>query len=156
MRIYCAVLVILLMAGCSSAELDILSHPLTSGGTLSDRAGAANRAVVLLIRPSDSFTCGNHISRWMDWGRRHPGRFLLVFSRAPTEAERKQLLLLRIRPDAVLASSRTASRGATPYEYLISDSRVVHRGQVQPGVPESPLLIAMEQEGRRAAGTQDF
>jgi hypothetical protein len=154
MRI-CRAALFLLLIGCSPAELDILSHPLASGGTVADRKGEADRAVALLIRPSDVFTCGNHISRWLDWGREHPGRFLLVFSREPTEAERKQLRLFRIRPDATLVPSRAASRQAVPREYLISEGRVVRTGQVEPGVPESPLLIAMEREDRRAA-LQDY
>lgn len=147
-------LILLLSVGCSSPEFDILSHPLASGGMLGDRVPAADRSVILLVRPSDAFTCGNHISRWMEWGRRHPGRFLLVFSRAPNPVEQKQLFLYRIRPDAVLGSSRTAGQTDTPYEYLVAGGRVAASERVQPGVPETRLLALMEQESKSVVAAQ--
>lgn len=139
-----AVLGLLLLA-CSHPEPDVLAHPLDSGGTLADRLSPQDSVVVLVIRPSDAFTCGSHISRWMEWGRTRRGQFLLVFSRPPAPAERRQPLLHRLRPDAVLASSRGAARTPVPHEYLITQRRVVISHAVQPGIPESPLLIAMEQ-----------
>lgn len=146
-------LIVLLLAGCSSRDADILSQPVASGGTLADHA-SQDSSVILLIRPSDSFTCGNHISRWQEWGRKHPGRFLLVFTREPTDRERKQLLLYRIRSDAVLAAGRASDKSRTPYEYLITNRRVARAALVEPGVPETPLLSMMEQVDRRAVAAQ--
>lgn len=134
----------LLALGCSSEQMDILSHPLDSGGSLDQQLSRSSATVVLAIDPTDFVTCGSHVSRWMEWGRKNPGRLSVVLTRIPDEADRKQLLLYRIRPDAVLKRSQAADRLPTPYEYLVANGRIVFSEQVSAGSPESPLLKAME------------
>lgn len=145
MRFVLVMIGLVASAACSPGELDVLSQPLADGGTLADRVDSGKFTAVLVIRPEDAFTCGNHISRWVEWGRRHPGRFLLVFDRPPTEIEQKQLTLLRLRPDAILATGRARSRRGGPYEYIIRANQVVASHPVEPGTPETPLLNAVEQ-----------
>lgn len=133
-----------LLAGCAAPETDILKHPLVSGETLAQRLPPRSPAVALLIDPADIVLCGNHISRWMEWDRRNPGHLAVVLTRPPTEPERKQLVLFRVRTDAVLRKTRRFEPVPTPYEYLVSDGTVVLSEQVAPGSPESPLLRAFE------------
>ncbi len=134
-----------LAAGCSAPETNILNYPVASGGTLAQHVTAQAPSVILLLDPSDIVVCGNHISRWLEWERRNPGRVLLVLTRAPSEADRKQLLLFRIKPDAVLGTPRGYARVPTPYEYLAADGKIVLSEQVPVGAPESPLLKVFEQ-----------
>lgn len=77
-------------------------------------------------------------------GPAEPGAVSLVLTRAPGEAERRQLLLFRVVPDAVLATNRGYERVHTPYEYLVADGKIVLSEQVPVGSPESPLLEAFE------------
>jgi hypothetical protein len=149
MRLTGVVTILIALAACTPGKPDILAQPLAGGGTLADRVDGVPFSAVLLIGPGDAFTCGNHISRWMEWGRKHPGRFLLVFDRSPTELEQQQLTLLRVRPNAVLAPGRARSRQLEPHEYIIRDRQVVVSHPVEPGTPETPLLKAVE-EGRLA------
>lgn len=86
----------------------------------------------------------------MEWDRRNPNQLAVVLTRPPTPEDRRQLLLFRITPDAVLKPTRKFQHVPTPYEYLISDGKVVLSEQVPEGTPESPLLKAFE-EGRVAA-----
>lgn len=134
-----------LTAGCSAPETNILNYPVASGGTLAQHVAAQSPSVILLVDPSDIVVCGNHISRWLEWERRNPGRVSLVLTRAPSEADRKQLLLFRIKPDVVLGTMKGYARVPTPYEYLVSDGNVVLSQQVPVGSPESPLLKVFEQ-----------
>lgn len=133
-----------LVVGCGAPETNILNYPVVSGGSLAQHVSRQSPSVILLLDPADVVVCGNHISRWMEWDRRNPGRLSLVLTRAPGEAERRQLLLFRIEPDAVLATNRGYARVHTPYEYLVADGRIVLSEQVQVGSPESPLLEAFE------------
>lgn len=137
--------VLLLFAACGRSGADILRHPLVTGGTLEDRVSSEAASVVLVIDAADIATCGNPISRWMEWGHRNPGRLSLVLKQIPDEAARRQLLLYRLQPAAVLSPSRAAERLPTPYEYLVEHGRVVFSQQVPAGTPESPLLVAMEE-----------
>jgi hypothetical protein len=139
-----------LAASCSPPETNVLNYPVASGGTLVQHVSRQSPSVILLLDPADIVVCGNHISRWMEWDRRNPGRLSIVFTRAPSEADRRQLLLFRIKPDVVLGTSRGYTRIPTPYEYLVVDGSVVLSEQVPVGSPESPLLRAFE-EGQVAA-----
>lgn len=137
--------VVALSAGCSAPETNILNYPVVAGGTLAKHIAPQSPSVILLFDPSDIVVCGNHISRWLEWERRHPGQVFLVLTRAPSEADRKQLLLFRIKPDAVLGTARGYARVSTPYEYLVADGTIVLSEQVPVGIPESPLLNVFEQ-----------
>jgi hypothetical protein len=131
-------------AGCGVPETDILRYPVESGGTLAQHVSRELPSVVLMLDPADIVVCGNHISRWMEWGRTNPGRLSIVLTRPPGAADRRQLLLFRVHPDAVLGRTSKYARVPTPFEYLIADGSVVLSEQVPVGSPESPLLIALE------------
>jgi hypothetical protein len=136
---------VVLAAGCGATETNILNYPVASGGTLAQYVPKQSPSVILLLDPADVVVCGNHISRWTEWDRRNPGRLSIVLTRPPSEADRRQLLLFRVRPAAVLGTSRRYARVPTPYEYLVADGNVVLSEQVPVGSPESPLLKAFEQ-----------
>jgi len=136
--------VLLILAGCVSPESNITMYPVTSGGTLGQHLESRSSAVVLVLDPADLVVCGNHVSRWMEWGREHPGQLLIVLSKVPSQADRKQLLLFRVRHDAVLQGSRKFARITTPHEYLVENGQVVLSEPVPVGSPESPLLKALE------------
>lgn len=135
----------LAMGACSPADARLESWPLESGGTIAGMAPAQEQVVVLLVAPSDFFRCANHISRWLEWSRSHPGRFRLVYTRPPTEGEGRQLSPYRVRVDATLRRTRAEPPGGTPYELLLSRGNVVYASRVSPGMPDSPLLRAMEE-----------
>jgi hypothetical protein len=137
--------VVVLAAGCGAPETNILDYPVASGGTLAQHVARQSPSVILLLDPADIVVCGNHISRWMEWERRNPGRLSIVFTHPVSEADRRQLLLFRVQPDVVLGTSREYARVPTPYEYLVADGKVVLSEQVPVGSPESPLLEAFEQ-----------
>ena len=135
---------VLLAASCSRKDAGLLSYRLQTGaGSVVDLAAPNAFSVILLIEPADVFACGNHISRWMEWERRHPGQFVLLFSRAPRADEQRQLVIFRIRPDGILADGTSGPE--RPHEYLVSGGKVVLSQEVAPGSPDSPLLKAVEQ-----------
>lgn len=140
----------MLATGCGSPETNILNYPVVSGGTLMQHVSGQSPSVILLLDPADIVVCGNHISRWMEWDRRNPGRLSIVLTRTPSEVDRRQLLLFRIEPDVILGTSRRHARIPTPYEHLVADGRIVLSAQVPVGSPESPLLKVFE-EGQVAA-----
>lgn len=135
----------MLATGCSAPETNILNYPVASGGILMQHVSRQSPVVILLLDPTDIVVCGNHISRWMEWDRRNPGRLSIVLTRAPSEVDRRQLLLFRIKPDVVLSTSRRYASVPTPYEYLMVDGRIVLSEQVPVGSPVSPLLEMFEQ-----------
>jgi hypothetical protein len=139
-----ALIVGILLLGCSPQPVDILSHPLHSGRTLGEQLPADSSSVVLVIAQADLAVCGNHVSRWIEWRRSNPGRLSIVLKKAPDPAGQKQLLMFRIRPDAVLAASHAASELPTPHEYLVVHGRVVFSEAISAGAPESALLKAFE------------
>jgi hypothetical protein len=140
----------MLATGCRTPETNILNYPVASGGTLMQHVSRQSPSVILLLAPADIVVCGNHISRWMEWDRQNPGRLSIVLTRAPSEVDRRQLLLFRIKPDVVLGTSQRYARVPTPYEYLVAEGRIVLSQQVPVGSPVSPLLEAFE-KGQVAA-----
>jgi hypothetical protein len=138
-----SILCVLFLLACAAPPDDILSRRLQGGGTLADLARSHPFTVIMIVRPADAFTCGNSISRWMEWGRHHPGQFALIFDRPATSAEGRQLVPFRIRPAGILSSRMRPASG--PQEFLVADGRIVLTQVVQPGIPDSPLLKAVEQ-----------
>lgn len=143
-RIQLMVLAVL-AASCGAPETNILNYPVASGGTLVQYVPRQSPSVILLLDPADIAVCGNHVSRWMEWERRNPGRLSIVLTRTPSEVDRRQMLLFRINADAVLRASGKHAGVPTPYEYLVADGRIVLSEQVPVGSPESPLLRVFEQ-----------
>lgn len=93
---------------------------LEGGGTVESHAAATGATVVLVVDPGDFSRCFVPLSRWVEWGRRHPGRLALLLSRPATESERRQLVRFRVRPDGVVTG---AARRTSPAELLFVDGR---------------------------------
>lgn len=141
---------VVLAAACHREPDLPLSYRLQGGKTLAARTAGDRYVVAVLAQPSDVFSCGTVISNWVEWGRRHPGQFLLVFTRPPTLAEQRRLRLYRLHPDEVLDPRIRRLAGQPPLEMMINAGRVVVQGPLPPGLPESPLLTALER-GRAPA-----
>jgi hypothetical protein len=82
-------------------------------------------AIALVYEPAQCFSCFGALQGWVEWGRENPGRLRLLFTRAPSPEEQRQLAIYRIAPDAVLTEEQwpSAARLETPLEYLITDGQ---------------------------------
>lgn len=85
-------------------------------------AADSGAVVVLAMDPSEVFTCSAMLMQWLEWRRGQPERFRLVFTRAPSPAERRRLRAVRLPLAGVLANG---PRSGTPMEVVIRGGRVI-------------------------------
>jgi hypothetical protein len=129
-------------AGCAPAPEALASRTLLSGTTVAALAGANDTTVVLVYSPSDCFKCFGSLQSWLDWGRKHPRRLVLLFTREPRPAERLQLATYRIRPAGII-SPRAIDRArpiATPAEALFVRGRLDYMDVLRRRELVTPLL----------------
>lgn len=89
-----------LLLACGHAG-DRTSIRLYDGQTLGSRLRGVDSAVVLLWDPADCTSCGLLVNRWLEVRRQLPANVLLVLTRLPSEYERRDLVIHRIRPDGI-------------------------------------------------------
>jgi hypothetical protein len=143
-----APLPIVALAACARP---VESRSLASGATVRSLVAVHDTSVILVYRPSDVFLCNGSLQPWLEWGRRNPGRFALVFTRPPSEAERIQLANFRIHPAGVLERS-TADRlhpPSAPVELLMVRGSLVATQHVIRRQLTSPLLRKLTASPRR-------
>lgn len=128
----------ILAGACSNPDLALQDLPLKGGPALKEAVPVSGPAVVLIYDPADCFTCFNSLSEWIAWGRQHPENFLLIFTREPLPAERKQLSTYRIRAGGTLAT-RGSLGFNTPLEVLFLDRKIVHT-TMTPAARQTMLL----------------
>lgn len=78
--------------------------------------------VVLVMDPSEAFTCAAMLMDWLEWRRIEPQRFRLVFTRQPTQTEIRRLRAVRLPVFGTLANG---PRHGTPMEVVLHSGRVV-------------------------------
>jgi len=100
-----------------------------------------------VIDPNDVPACQNVLAGWLDWKVRSGEAFHLLLSRPPTDAERRILLTLGIRPNGVLRNGRSL-RGFTPAEFVVSDGGAVYEAYRVAGA--SSLLADLRDRPLRA------
>lgn len=127
------------ISACSRAPVPLSAAPLTEGGTVARLLPARGTTVALVVRPSDVFNCYQPLWAWNEWRRQHPGGVVLLFTREPTPEERRQLVLRRVRPDAVLAPGGFRP-AASPAEYVVARGRVVRATTGRFGTATANLL----------------
>lgn len=138
------VVALLVLGACAIPERPVTEWPLNTGQTIQDLLPGSGPAAVLVYDPADCFTCSSSIAEWMAWESHYPGRVLMVFTREPTPAERKRLVLHRITADGILGEplARLSASSETPVEFAILDGRTVQYGRLHPRILTEP--------GRRA------
>lgn len=130
----------LLLAACSRGVVPLAEAPLAGGGTVRELIPASGPAVVVVLRPGDALGCYQSVWSWREWERKNPGRFVLLFTAEPTEAERRQLVPRRIRPDGVLQGG---AGGAAPAEHVF-DGRIL-KNSTEGGL--GPATARLEEAG---------
>lgn len=157
MRRLCTLAALLVVAACSSSQ-EIESPE----GLIRSLVPSPSLTAVLVLDPQHAFECYGALWEWREWGRKHPGQFNLVFSRAPDRAEKHRLALLRVRADMILPDS-ISSEFPTPAEFVLEQGNIVYRnvgsyGQLTGGVVHlgdganlEALLRATRQDSARAS-----
>jgi hypothetical protein len=141
-------MLVLILCGCGAEPgWDLREQALATGGRVGDLT-AAGPTVVLLLSPEDVFTCGSHVSMWMEWARRG-GTLRVIFTREPTASEKQHLATARISDFHVLARATRRRLPDTPREYLVMDGEVRYSMDVRAGQLGSALLTRAQQ-GRLA------
>jgi hypothetical protein len=92
----------LVVTGCAEPTEGLLDTQLTSGGDLRAALQSSDTAVALLLDPAECSSCDPLLRRWIAAQARHPEKVLLVLTRTPSEHERRDLILRRVRPVGVL------------------------------------------------------
>jgi hypothetical protein len=92
----------LVVTGCTEPTERLLDTQLTSGGDLRAALKSKDTAVALLLDPAECSSCDPLLRRWLAAQARQPEKILLVLTRTPSEHERRDLILRRIRPAGVL------------------------------------------------------
>ena len=116
------------------------SWRLEEGGTLGSIYAASDTGVVLLLDPSQCFSCTSLLSQWLGWRAENPDRFSLVLSRSPQEWERPRLAPIPVF--GTLSVSPLTLR-ELPVELVFSRSKAVYRSPGLLGVSTSELLAGL-------------
>jgi hypothetical protein len=128
---------LLALCACSPAAERPAEWALTDGRAVVDLSDADDAYVALIMDPGDVFTCAGTLTEWLEWRRPSPERFRLVFTRAPSRAERRRLSTVRLPLAGTLAA---APPDSTPIEMLVSGGRIVHLGRGVRVADQSRLL----------------
>ncbi len=87
-------------ASCDGSRKNSLT--MTTGANVTALLERHDTAIALLADPSDCLSCDDVLRRWLEVRKRRPTQVRLIFTRRPTDSERKQLVLRRVYPDGVL------------------------------------------------------
>lgn len=133
-------LLLLLAAGViACAPEDPAFWQLEDGTPLAELDGGT--AVVLVVDPSDPFSCWRSLAPWQEW-RKETGRaYHVVLSRPATDLEMSRLRTIGVNRAPVLKRG-TLDPAHTPVELRFADSQTrFYAYRVR--VPESPLLESL-------------
>lgn len=126
-------------ATCAPLPESPAEWTLEGGQTLAEAYGGQPATVVLVLDPSQCFTCANLLSQWLDWRAENPSAFRLVMSRSPEPWERPKLAPLPVDGTlSILVESRQL-----PLEVVLTDGSLAYRSRVLRGVSDSELLLAL-------------
>jgi len=96
---------------------------LQDGRMVSELFGGSDSIVVSIYDPSDCLSCSTGIHAWRVWQTESRGRqHVLLFTRLPTEPERRQLAIGRTLTPHVLAPDK---RLPAPISFLIVQGRAI-------------------------------
>lgn len=153
LRIRRSVLVLgfgLLSTHCAIPSPPLESREATSGALMSRLLPSADSSVVLVYDPADCFTCYGALQSWLDWGKRNPGAFALVFTRSPNADEQALLTAYRVKPDATLRRTLRdwVAPVRTPSEHLYVGGRLVTSTEITGRGISTPLLDRVQRGTR--------
>lgn len=92
--------------------------------------------MVLVLDPSDPFSCWRSLAQWQEWRRETGGEYHVVLSRSP--AERARLLGLGVT-DPLILEEGIVKVNESPVELKFTDSTTVFYAY-RVRTPDSPLL----------------
>lgn len=124
----CTLVVTLALIGC--ARDSVLDVPLASGADIRSLTRTADTTMVLVLKPEECFSCGVNASDWARFGATGVRETVLILTRQPSERERRELVLRRIRPSDVIAP-QSRSPVSTPYVAWIADGRPFFEGSLR-------------------------
>ena len=131
--------VLCVVATCTPVPDSPAEWTLEGGQTLAEAFGDQSATVVLILDPSQCFTCANLLSQWLDWRTENPDAFRLVMSRLPEPWERPKLAPLPVDGTLIVpVESRQL-----PLEVILADGGIEYRSPVLRGVSDSELLLAL-------------
>jgi hypothetical protein len=133
------------LVGCTETRKRIASRSLASGERIATLAAPRGLTVFLVYDPADCLGCNGALGSWIDWGRSHPARFKLLFSRSPNPDEARQLTLYRVRSAGVLSPSLWYSSKALgrPREVIFVDGVEIASSELGRAI-RTPLLEAVD------------
>ena len=122
-----ALLLVLLLApsvGCASRPASVLDERLRGGQTIAELAAGDRPTVVLVYPPGYCFTCAPQIAQWQQYEREGRIRLAVVLAEEPSEADKRALVMRRIKVSGVLSSPPWRKASEMPREYLVEQGRV--------------------------------
>lgn len=136
---------VLMTALASCTSTDPLDWRLSDGSPLTSLATPDSASsVVLIVDPSDPFSCWRTLSEWNEWRRETGQHYSVVLSREATPPERRRLLAIGVRGAPVLKRG-TLRAAHTPVELMFA-ADTVRFFAYRVRVPDSPLLQALREE----------
>jgi hypothetical protein len=145
----------LLAAGCHS-DSDPLAWRMTSGFTVEDLV-TQTPAVVLVLNPSDCFTCYGPLASWEELAHRprNPVPVFLVLTAPATPAEQEQFMRIRVKIAGVLANPSKVRRVvALPAEILVTAGAIIGIHPISRNQITTPLMrhFTGERVGKPSSG----
>ena len=128
----------ILFIACAPGANSPVDWALRGGGTLGS-IYQEHSGVVLVLDPSQCFSCTSLLAQWLDWRAAHPERFRLVLSRVPKNWEKVRLAPLPVS-DTLSVSPELE---LLPVEFVFSGKELVYRSPVLRGVSTSALLAEL-------------
>jgi hypothetical protein len=108
--------------GCRrSHDLLILPSVTLTDAQVSSAPG--DTLAILIYDPSDCFSCGSPLAQWLSWDSLPGHQIRIVLTRKPTQAERTQLLAMRVHFEGVIRNGPRFL--TTPKIYITSGGQVV-------------------------------
>lgn len=153
-----AIGLMMLTVACAPATDSPANWVLVQGGTLGSMYDGTDGGVVLVLDPTQCFSCTGLLAQWLDWRASHPERFRLVLSRSPMNWEKVRLAPLPV--SGTLSVPRESRE--FPVELVFTGGEVAYRSSVLRGVSTSALLAELrdatleEALGRVRQGETEF
>lgn len=131
----------ILFIACAPGANSPVDWALREGGTLGSIYREHNSGVVLVLDPSQCFSCTSLLAQWLEWRAAHPESFRLVLSRVPMDWERVRLAPLPV--SGTLSDSPEPEPDQLPVELVFSGNELMYRSPLLRGVSTSPLLAEL-------------
>jgi len=123
MRVLISVLIMLVFSGCTDSPPAIHDWKISGARTVRYLLTEADTTVLLILDPTQCFTCSGELAEWLDGERRGRFRLQLVLNRQLREEEAGQFVIYRVKPAGFLDG--VAHRMETPRIYRFTGTTVL-------------------------------